>query len=83
VKNPVSVMMTIEPRGHGSLTLFKQAFSISEVSGKLIALNLRCERNFSSLAFDLTSEYNVPEKWGKCYLQIIGEPETTFKVTEF
>ncbi|MFT5571951.1 MAG: TonB family protein [Cryomorphaceae bacterium] len=82
-KNPVSVMMTIEPRGHGSLTLFKQAFSISEVNGKLLALNLRCDRNFASLAFDLTSEYKIPEKWGQCYLQVIGEPATTFKLTEF
>jgi hypothetical protein len=77
------VMMTIEPRGHGSLTLFKQAFSISEVNGKLLALNLRCDRNFASLAFDLTSEYKIPEKWGQCYLQVIGEPATTFKLTEF
>jgi TonB family protein len=82
-KNPVSVMMTVEPRGHTSLTLFKQAFSIGEVSGKLSALNLRCDRNFSSLAFDLASEYIVPEIWGQCYLQVIGEPATTFKLTQF
>lgn len=82
-KNPVSVAMTVAPRGYESLTLFKNAFSIGNVEGRLVALNLRCERKFAALEFSLTTQYKVPEEWGQCYLQVVGDPASKFKLTQF
>jgi len=66
----------LSERGNQHLNLLATKFAIDEVEGSISNLIFRCERGYAELEFQHSSEYEVPEKWGLCWLDISGEPQT-------
>jgi TonB family protein len=55
-------------------------FTITNIQGSLTSLDMRCDnKRFEAAVADLV-EWHIPENWGKCHIQIYGEPGTTFDV---
>ena len=62
--------------------LFKKRFQLTDVVGEIAEIKLRCERDFVSFRFDPDLEYSVSEAAGECGLELLGNPNTTFKLVQ-
>ena len=74
--------LKLNERGDAHLPMFKRLFTIDQVAGSLSPLKLRCDTKFLQLDFKIDAQYALPESWGKCDLQLIGEPGTTASVLQ-
>ncbi len=63
-------------------SLFKNTFQITDVVGDIAEIKLRCERKYVSFRFDPDLEYSVSDEAGACGLELLGDPETTFKFVQ-
>lgn len=73
----------IHKRGHSSMYLFKDSFSLNDIDGRISALKLRCRNKFTELKLDPDSDFKIPKSWGKCHMQIIGDVGTTAQLVQF
>lgn len=80
---PVAVDIEVPDRGYNLTYLFKKNFSILDVVGQISGLKLRCRNKFAELEFNSDAEYQVPDSWGKCHVQILGTPKTAAKLVQF
>ena len=61
-------------------TPVRNDFMLQNVSGNLTSIDMRCDnRRFESDVQELV-EWHIPDSWGKCHVQIYGEPGSTFDV---
>jgi hypothetical protein len=68
--------------GYTFLPLLKTTFTFDKVMGRLEKLKLRCSRKFSELPFLEDSDYQIPESWGDCQLQIIGKKGSSARLIQ-
>ena len=66
--------LRIDERGYAELPLFKQSFEVSNVNGRIAQLAARCDTRFGTFDFQADTNFALPESWGGCNLQVIGEP---------
>ncbi len=61
-------------------TPVRDDFTFANIQGNLNSIDMRCDnKRFESDILELV-EWHIPEKWGKCHVQVYGEPGTTFEV---
>ena len=66
----------IPDRGYDFHYLTKRSFEIDVAAGQIEKLNFYCTQKFGTMSFIPASNYQVPEDWGSCNVQIVGEPKT-------
>jgi TonB family protein len=55
-------------------------FTLSNINGTLGSIDMRCDnKRFESDVLEMV-EWHIPDSWGTCYVQIFGDPGTTFDV---
>jgi TonB family protein len=64
-------------------TLVRRDFGIADVAGKLDTIEIRCDHKRYEYEVSELVEWQIPESWGKCQIQITGEPGTTFKIVQY
>ena len=62
--------------------LMKSSFTFDNVEGKLKQIKLRCEAKFKSLEFVSDADYSVPESWGRCQIEILGDKNTSAQLIQ-
>ena len=65
------------------ITLMKRGLFIDNLGNSITEFRLRCDRKFQHFPFQEDSEYQIPESWGDCNLEVSGAAETNFEVTQF
>lgn len=68
--------------GYAHLPLLKRSFVVDIDKGKISTLKLRCDAKFKELAFKIDAQYTLPDSWGECNLQIIGEQGSVVSVLQ-
>jgi TonB family protein len=68
--------------GSWHITLFRKEFGVVISAGHISEVKLRCARKFVVLTFDAKNSYKVPDTFGKCRLQLIGDPGTKFRLIQ-
>src|SRR5882724_13069905 len=43
-------------------------------------IKLRCDKKYVFFQFDPALEYKVADKYGKCFIEVVGDPETKFEL---
>lgn len=76
------IAVTLDDSGSWGAELFKNQLYLHTVEGKVDGMKLRCDTNFFSFTFDPETDYSIPEEWGKCHLEILGAPRTTFVLVQ-
>lgn len=66
-----------------SQTLVHRQFALSEVAGKLDAIEIQCDRRRYESEISDVVEWHIPESWGKCRADVRGAPGTTFNFVQF
>lgn len=75
--------VSIHPERTTFVDLKKNNFAFEDVSGDFTNLKLRCTRKFAKLPFAADSDYQIPEGWGDCQMQVLGTPGATAKLIQF
>lgn len=63
-------------------TLLKDEMSFDVHQGEIAELKLRCEKRFVGFRFAEHSTFRIPSSFGACELEVIGNPGTTFTLTQ-
>ena len=79
---PYSVPGDFGGRFTWAYNLFKHEFFIAEVDGELAEIKLRCARKYVFLRSDPEMQYKIEEDYLPCRLQLVGDPGTTFSLTQ-
>lgn len=66
-----------------SYQLFKDEFFLADVEGQIEEIKLRCARKYVFLRFDPDLQYKIEREYLPCHLQLVGDPETTFRLVQF
>ena len=66
-----------------SYHLFKDEFFLADVEGQIEEIKLRCARKYVFLRFDPEVQYAIKRDYLPCHLQLVGDPGTTFRLTQF
>lgn len=74
--------ITLQTNGKTFLSLLKKSFVIELMSGRIEDFLLRCERHFARFEYQADAQYEIPATWGKCEIQLNGEPETVASVLQ-
>lgn len=65
-----------------SYSLFKNEFFLDDVEGEIEEIKLRCAKKYVFLRFDPDLQYEIKQDYMPCRLQLIGDPGTTFTLTQ-
>ena len=65
-----------------SFSLFKDEFLFEDVAGRVEEIKLRCARKFLFHRFEADVRYQVKQDYHPCHLELIGDPGTTFTLTQ-
>lgn len=69
--------------GVQNLGLFKSGFYMDNVVGDIAELKLRCQAKYQFFAFDPELTYQIPDSFGECRIQVIGDPGSTYDFVQF
>ena len=65
-----------------SYNLFKDEFSIGDVQGDIAEIKLRCSKSYVFFRFQPDVKYKVAGGMNRCHLELVGNPGTTFSLTQ-
>ena len=80
-KNNAAYMIPGKTDDHGywNITLFKHSFYLDKVQQSNIdEIKLRCNKKYQFFKYTAGIKYNVPDSFGACALEIIGDPNISF-----
>lgn len=66
-----------------SYSLFKDEFLFADVDGRVEEIKLRCARKYLFHRFRPDMRYQINKDYQPCHLELIGDPGTTFTLTQF
>ena len=64
------------------LRLFKRHFRVVVSDGHVSDIKLRCDKRYVFFGFDPQLQYETASQYGKCSLELVGEPGTTFSLIQ-
>lgn len=70
------------PRSSWRHVLNRGNFSVDEVAGKVSEVEVVCDRQSVTLAYDPATVWSIERDWGGCDLRVHGENGTTFRLVE-
>jgi len=77
----------VRPRGDCQMcndswdfTPVRPDFTITNIKGTLDSLDMRCDNKRFEAKVAESVDWHIPDDWGKCHIQVYGEPGTTFNV---
>ncbi|MDO6837968.1 energy transducer TonB [Paraglaciecola chathamensis] len=62
--------------------LSRNSFSLSNVSGTLNTVELRCHNKRELYTATTDSTWNIPESWGRCSVRVVGDTNSQFTLLE-
>lgn len=74
--------VSLPTSGRTFLFLLKNSFVVEALSGRVDDFLLRCDGRFAEFKFQAGAQYDIPVDWGRCHLQLNGEPETVVSILQ-
>lgn len=64
-------------------TLLKKNFQIEVLQGELAEIKLRCQKKYVFFRYQADKSFRIPTNYGDCQMEIVGNPQTLFELTQF
>lgn len=77
-----SVRGEIPKNSSWNFSLLKPNFSILLSEGEIEEIKLRCEAKYALVRYKPDFEYNIPQDYGRCSLELIGSPGAEFTLVQ-
>lgn len=74
--------VTLARNGRAFLSLLKKSFVVEPITGRIDNFLIRCERRFARFEYQAEAQYDIPEAWGDCEMQLNGESEALVSVLQ-
>jgi len=68
--------------GRWNYRLFKRKFHVAVKEGFVTQIKLRCDKNYVFFQFDPTIEYQIPEQYGACAIEVVGDGNSKFDLIQ-
>lgn len=81
-KSPYAVAGDFGDSTSWYLHLFRRTFQIAVESGRVAEIKLRCDTSFVFFKHDPEIQYTVADKYGRCSMELIGDPGTKFNLVQ-
>ena len=81
-KENIAVEGNIENQEFWHYNLVRKSFSISNVTGKLTKLDVRCANKRHIYTIEENNTWTIPDSWNNCDLLIYGEDNSQFNLIE-
>ncbi|WNC66899.1 energy transducer TonB [Thalassotalea nanhaiensis] len=78
----ISIDANIENREHWGHSLVRNEFSITDIDGHLVKLEIRCANKRSAYTIEDNVSWKIPSSWQGCRVIVFGEDNTRFKLVE-
>jgi hypothetical protein len=78
----VRLSARIEKGTSWSGRMFKKRFYLDVKNGEVSEIKLRCEKQYVYFKYDPTLRYSVSGKSGECYIEVVGDPGTSFDLVQ-
>jgi TonB family protein len=75
-------ILGLMPDGSWQVRLYEPDFRINVGQGHLSQIKLRCAKGFVRFKFDPEFQYKVASKYGDCTMELVGDPGTSFTLTQ-
>ncbi len=75
--------ITIGDSGYSFFPIAKSNIRLEDIAGQLTKLVLRCERQYKEFEITQGSAYPILEAWGKCQLQVVGNPDSKAQLVQY
>jgi TonB family protein len=62
--------------------LFRRTFHVAVTSGRVAEIKLRCDKRYVFFKHDPEMQYTVADKYGRCNMELIGDPGTKFDLVQ-
>lgn len=62
--------------------LLKNRFRIVVEEGRLAEIKLRCEKQYLLFRYDPALEYRIADRYGFCDMELVGDPNTRFRLIQ-
>lgn len=69
-------------RSSWQVELLTRRFEVAVSSGRVSDLKVRCERHFVAVPYQPGQQYDIDSQVGSCWLEVIGEPETSLELIQ-
>lgn len=79
-QNSYDVVATIGDDASWNMGLWKDEFWIEDVEGYIVELKLRCHRDMEIIRFEPEVKYKIEKHFGACFLEVLGDKGTTFRL---
>lgn len=77
------IKASLGDRGYVVEHLFKNTLAVIDIQGAVNILKFRCDTRFETVLFRIESDYQIPESWGKCLVEIVGTPNTKLGLYQY
>lgn len=74
------LVATIGEAASWNMGLWKDEFWIEDVEGHIVELKLRCHRDMEIIRFEPEVKYKIEQHAGACFLEVLGDKGTTFRL---
>ena len=68
--------------GYWNIRLFKDEFYLDKVQLNIDEIKLRCEKKYIFFKFTPNAKYKIPAEYGKCNMEILGDPNISFELVQ-
>ncbi len=79
-QNAYDLVATIGDDASWNMGLWKDEFWIEDVEGHIVELKLRCHRDMEIIRFEPEVKYKIEQHFGACFLEVLGDKGTTFRL---
>jgi TonB family protein len=77
-----AVAAALDDSGSFELDLLKHHIYFTGAAGKISEFKLRCSQNYVGFVVEPEVAYNIPEAWGSCALEIVGDAGATLSLIQ-
>ncbi len=74
------LVATIDDSASWNIGLWKDEFWFEDVEGHIVELKLRCHRDMEIIRFEPEVKYKIEKRFGGCFLEVLGDKGTTFRL---
>src|SRR6185437_2181693 len=78
---PVTTSGAIDRHSWGS-RLFRKRFTIAVTGGSVSEIKLRCTKHYLFFKYTPDVQYAIEPNVGECSIEVVGDPGTTFNLTQ-
>lgn len=77
------VPLSLDENGYAFFYLHKSGFYLEAEQSTLQEIKVRCKAKYVFFAFEQDKQYQIPDSWQPCSIEILGQANEAFEIVQF